>query len=92
MAESYHNSYLKRKRVDRKLRLIEMRGGGCERCGYNRCMEALEFHHSNPSDKCFGINGSTLASYKWERILEEFEKCIMLCANCHREINYGFVA
>ncbi len=89
---SYHNTYLQNKRKARKQQLVDNRGGGCERCGYNRCLEALEFHHRDPSTKRFLVNGSVLAAKRWEVILEEAAKCDILCANCHREITYGSLA
>ena len=65
---------------------IEYKGGKCEKCGYNKCNNALEFHHLDPKQKDFGIgqNGHTRS---WERTKEELDKCIMVCANCHREIH-----
>ena len=89
---SYHNEYLQNKRKTCKQQLVDERGGGCERCGYNRCLEALEFHHRDPTKKLFGVNGSTLAAKRWEVILEEAAKCDILCANCHREIQYAPMA
>ena len=65
---------------------VEYKGGKCERCGYDRCIEALEFHHINSSKKDFNVSqrGYTRS---WKRVMEELEKCIMLCANCHRELH-----
>ena len=64
---------------------VEFKGGKCERCGYDRCIEALEFHHTDPSKKDFNVSqrGYTRS---WKRVMEELDKCIMLCANCHREL------
>ena len=56
---------------------------GCQICGYNKCVEALEFHHFD-GDKDFTI--STGKNKGWKRIKEEINKCIVLCANCHAEI------
>ncbi|UNA01829.1 HNH endonuclease [Vibrio phage PVA8] len=66
-----------------KLRAVEYKGGCCERCGYDKCIEALEFHHTDPNGKDFGIASG--GCKRWERIVPELDKCIMLCANCHRE-------
>jgi len=65
---------------------VEYKGGHCERCGYNRCIEALEFHHANSSGKDFSISdkGYTRSCAK---VKEELDKCILLCANCHREVH-----
>ena len=64
--------------------LKEEAGGKCCMCGYNKCTAALEFHHLDPDAKEGGIIGST-ASLAKQR--EEAKKCILVCANCHREIH-----
>ena len=70
---------------------VEYKGGKCERCGYDRYIEALEFHHVNSSKKDFNVSqrGYTRS---WKRVVEELEKCIMLCANCHRELHAQLAA
>ena len=60
---------------------------GCAICGYDKCDAALDFHHVNPEDKEFRIRTISL-QFKDERIIEELNKCILLCANCHREKHY----
>lgn len=69
---------------------IEYKGGECLICGYNRCLSALEFHHTDPRQKDFGISkdGYTMA---WEKVKSELDKCICVCANCHREIHSGMI-
>lgn len=64
---------------------IEYKGGCCQKCGYNKCNAALEFHHLDPNEKDFGIGSYTVLS--WDKIKEELDKCILVCANCHREIH-----
>jgi len=56
---------------------------GCSVCGYNKCGDALEFDHINREDKKFSL--SSCGSRSWEAIHEEIKKCVLLCANCHRE-------
>ena len=68
-----------------KIRLVEYKGGKCERCGYDKCIDALEFHHLNPNEKDFGVSCGETKSL--ERLKAETDKCIMVCANCHREIH-----
>jgi len=70
---------------------VEYKGGKCEQCGYDRCIEALEFHHTDSSKKDFNVSqrGYTRS---WKRVMEEIGKCIMLCANCHREIHAQLAA
>lgn len=67
-----------------KLQMIEYKGGKCERCGYNKCKAALEFHHLDPKEKDFTIAHAKLRSFN-EEVKRELDKCILLCANCHRE-------
>jgi hypothetical protein len=67
-----------------KEKAIEYKGGKCEYCGYNKCIAALEFHHKEPSKKDFGISHKGYTR-SWEAVRVELDKCLMLCANCHRE-------
>ena len=73
-------------RITAKKKARDYLGNKCSICGYNKCDEALEFHHLDPSQKEFGIcsDGRTRS---WDRIKEELSKCILVCANCHREIH-----
>ena len=71
-----------------KARAVEFLGGACAICGYNNCIGALEFHHINPSQKEFGISVTGMTR-SWERIKAEVAKCVLLCANCHREVSAG---
>lgn len=79
-----------KRRQQLKKMAIEYKGGKCFICGYNRCDAALEFHHLDPSEKDFGVaqNGYTRG---WEKIKKELDKCICVCANCHREIHNGII-
>ena len=65
-----------------KLAAVEYLGGKCQRCGWKGLLPAYEFHHRDPSNKDFNIGN--VANRKWEVILQELEKCELLCANCHR--------
>ena len=65
---------------------IEYKGGKCEKCGYSRCMEALEFHHCDPTQKDFSISSKGYTR-SWDKVRSELDKCMMLCANCHREFH-----
>ncbi len=60
----------------------------CGICGYNTCIQALEFHHLDPKEKEFSISGSCLGI---EKLKDELKKCICVCANCHREIHENLV-
>ena len=67
-----------------KLKAIEYKGGKCVICGYNKSVRALQFHHVDPSQKDFGISGSTKS---FEKLKPELDKCVLVCANCHAEIH-----
>jgi hypothetical protein len=75
----------KRRRKLREL-AVEHKGGKCIFCGYNRDITALEFHHIDEKTKDFGLSQRGLTR-SWDRIKKELEKCILACANCHREIH-----
>lgn len=64
--------------------LHSLKINGCAICGYNKCDNALDFHHANPKDKKFNVN---LRHAKDKNLVEEMQKCILLCSNCHREIH-----
>jgi DNA replicative helicase MCM subunit Mcm2 (Cdc46/Mcm family) len=82
-------SYQVQKRRDNlKKMAVEYKGGKCEKCGYNKCLSALDFHHLEPEHKDFGISYKGITR-KWESIKNEIDKCILVCANCHREIHMG---
>lgn len=74
-------------RIKLKTKCVEYKGGKCEKCGYNRCISALEFHHKDPSKKEFGISSKGILR-DWETTKKELDKCEMLCANCHRENHF----
>ena len=71
-----------------KEKAVEYKGGKCKFCGYKKCLRALQFHHINPSEKDFTISGR---NWKWEKIIGELDKCILLCANCHSELHDGLI-
>jgi len=80
---TYHSQTLRALR--RKLKLIALKGGGCSKCGYAKNMAALHFHHIDADKKAFKLGARMLSNRSWEAIVEEAEKCILLCANCHSE-------
>jgi hypothetical protein len=70
-----------------KLQSVNYKGGCCQICGYDKCLGALEFHHLDPSVKEFNLSRMKSSTFN-EKITKELDKCIMVCANCHREIHY----
>ncbi len=72
-----------------KQTLVDMAGGACVVCGYDRTLVNLHFHHVDPTGKSFEMSmsrGKSLASYR-----QEARKCVLVCANCHGEIETGLV-
>lgn len=67
---------------------IDYKGGKCQICGYDKCQAAFDFHHLDPSKKDFNIS-----RYKGvimtDKVKDELDKCILLCANCHREKHFN---
>lgn len=75
------------KRLALKERAIAFLGGSCCKCGYDKCPAAFDFHHLNPREKDFDISSRVA----WSDTLEaELKKCVLLCANCHREAHAGW--
>jgi transposase len=68
-----------------KQALVEEAGGRCRLCGYERCLGALQFHHLDPALKSFGLATNGVAR-SLRRAREEARKCVLVCANCHAEI------
>ena len=67
-------------------------GGKCQICGYDKCQNALHFHHINPEEKKFTISDAgSRKSFTKEEIDAEIKKCVLVCANCHAEIHAGLI-
>ena len=69
----------------------EAKSHGCQLCGYKKCLSAIEFHHVG-DDKGFEL--SSAGSRSLVQVCKEIAKCVIICANCHREIHendLGFV-
>jgi transposase len=79
----------RRRRV--KQILVGEAGGSCRMCGYDRCIAALEFHHLDRAEKRFSLSERGVAR-SLARARSEASKCALLCANCHAEIESGFVS
>lgn len=73
-----------RRRAEIKQKMVAYKGGSCERCGYSRSIRALNFHHLDRTLKNFNL--SKAYTKKWNLIVLELDKCQLLCANCHMEV------
>ena len=65
---------------------VEYKGCKCERCGYNKCLGALDFHHLDPLEK--DPNWKRMRNWPLDKVKGELDKCILVCKNCHSEIHY----
>lgn len=70
--------------------LVEEAGGKCSVCSYDRCHWALHFHHVDPTTKEFSLAGARQTA-SLTKLRAEAAKCILLCANCHAEVESGFL-
>lgn len=73
----------KKGNTKRKQEAVDYLGGKCVRCGYGKCLAALEFHHKDPEKKDFAIS----RRWSFEKIKNELDKCELVCSNCHKEIH-----
>jgi biotin operon repressor len=81
---------VQRRRLKIKGMAVEYKGGKCKCCGYSKYQGALEFHHLDPSEKDFNFSQKGHCR-SWEKVKIELDKCILVCANCHREIHAGLI-
>jgi transposase len=80
-----------RRRRKVKAILVAEAGSACALCGYDRYPGALQFHHIDPSTKRFGLSAEGFAR-SIERARAEASKCVLLCSNCHAEVEGGTVS
>jgi 5-methylcytosine-specific restriction endonuclease McrA len=87
--DSYrHKRYIKSIPIYQKI-MTELKINGCAICGYNESTFALEFHHTNPKSKKFNLATLSGLSRSESSIVDELNKCILLCSNCHKKITWG---
>ena len=79
----YQKKMARRKKL--KGEAVIIAGGKCKNCGYAKCLSALEFHHHQKNKE--GNFSALLKNESRQKLLKEAEKCILLCANCHRELH-----
>jgi transposase-like protein/DNA-directed RNA polymerase subunit RPC12/RpoP len=77
----------RRRRRVKEILLAEA-GGACRLCGYDRFPGALQFHHVERAEKRFQIAARGVTRSLVEA-REEARKCVLLCANCHAEVEGG---
>lgn len=77
----------KRWRTKSKVWAVRYAGGRCQVCGYDKFLGNLVFHHVK--DKLHDISRMIATHQSWEKVMEEVDKCVLLCANCHGEVHGG---
>lgn len=83
-----HSNYMKQKYQDKKEIIQDLKSQvKCAKCGENRGY-LLDYHHINPEEKDTTIARMTSNNYNLDKIQEEIKKCVVLCANCHREFHH----
>ena len=83
-----HTNYMKNKYQEKKQAIQELKSEcSCAKCGDKRGY-LLDYHHLNPKEKETTVARMTSNYYSLEKIQQEINKCIVLCANCHREFHY----
>lgn len=83
-----HSSYMKQKYQEKKNEIQTLKSQlCCAKCGDSRGY-VLDFHHINPEEKENTIARMTSNNYELNKVYDEIKKCIVLCANCHREFHY----
>lgn len=76
----------KKRWKDRKILAVNLLGGKCCKCGYNKNYAALDFHHVDPKEKEF--DWTKLRQLSWKDIIAELKKCVCICSNCHAEVHH----
>ena len=80
-----------RRRREAKRGLVADAGGSCLLCGYRRYQGALQFHHLDPDGKLFAISRRGVTR-RLAELRAEADKCVLLCANCHAEVEAGIAS
>lgn len=83
------NTHAQRNRgVVRKREFVEKMGGKCCKCGYDKNYSALDFHHLDETKKVITLDVCSLGHFSIQKCEDELKKCILICANCHREVHH----
>ncbi len=69
------------------MKLVRAAGGCCTICGYSRNLAALAFHHTDSAEKDFKLDMRSLSNRRLESVIQELDKCILVCHNCHAELH-----
>ena len=94
---AYQREWVRRKRADGTLKqttrlkkqqtILEAKDVPCAICHERFPSCCMDFHHRNPEEKKFAI--SDFQKYGIQYLQDEIDKCVLLCANCHRKVHSG---
>jgi hypothetical protein len=84
----WHRGYAKRRRETYLNDLRTLRGNACEFCGWDLVPKVLEWAHRPEFEKVF-VLGAVASSMGWDKLMEEANKCYLLCPTCHELFDLG---
>lgn len=67
--------------------MVDAMGGKCQCCGYDKCLDALAFHHIDPAQKDLRFGAIRASPTNWTNVVNELKKSVLVCHNCHSEIH-----
>ena len=82
-------SYYKQKNSLQKKKFVILFGAMCQRCGYCEFISGLDFHHIEKTTKQYDPRSIIYTAKDDDEKLNELDKCVLLCANCHRGYETG---
>lgn len=82
-----YNKFQRDRHRSAKQRAVEYLGNACADCGGTFHQSVYDFHHKDVTAKEFAPSYALLL--KWDKVKAELDKCVMLCANCHRLRHYA---
>jgi len=82
------SAHVSKRRRRLKEILVTEAGGACVICGYDRYHGALHFHHLAKAEKAFALSDAGVAR-SIAAARREAQKCVLVCANCHAEVECG---
>ena len=87
-----NKSYYKNKNKEQQSKArdylkVKKQSSKCSKCSESRWY-VLDFHHKEANKKLEGLSAMVMRGYSLENIQKEIEKCVLLCANCHRELHF----
>lgn len=86
--EKYREASLRYRAKYQKI-ITEKKEVPCHDCGQNYPSYVMDFDHRNGEEKEFNVSHARAGGKTIEQLLEEINKCDVVCANCHRIRTFG---